>query len=77
MTLNDRDDRRHGGVPADAACAERPASPLVLELVIAGTEPLSGTVRAAGGEVPIAFHGWIDLMSALSSLGAGSRAVGD
>jgi len=80
--MNDSDDRRHRGVsagerpaadespvwglPAEAAPA---ASPLVLELVIDGTEPMSGTVRPVDGTCPIAFHGWIDLMGALSSLG--------
>jgi hypothetical protein len=47
----------------------------VLELVIEETEPMSGTVGPAGCECPIAFHGWIDLMGALSSLGADSRQV--
>jgi hypothetical protein len=69
MTLNNRGDRRGGGQP-------RPPCPLVLELVIAGTDPLSGTVRPAGESAPIAFHGWIDLMGALSSLGVGSAAAG-
>jgi len=59
-------------VPVEAAPA---TTGLVLELVIAGTEPLSGTVRQADSEDLIAFHGWIDLMGALSSLGARSGAV--
>lgn len=44
------------------------AGPLVLELTIAGTEPLRGTVRATGGESGISFHGWIDLMAAISEI---------
>jgi hypothetical protein len=50
------------------------ACPLVLELILAATEPPTGTVRAAGAEAPVAFHGWIDLMAAISSLGVRSRA---
>jgi len=42
---------------------------LVLELVIAEGEPLSGTVGLASGP-RVAFHGWIDLMSAISTLRA-------
>lgn len=88
MTPNDSDDRRHRGVSAnDGPVADEgpvwglptedaPAAiPLVLELVIAGTEPLSGTIGPADGKCPIAFHGWIDLMGALSSLGATSCGV--
>jgi hypothetical protein len=60
------------GLPGEAAPA---ASPLVLELVITGTEPVSGTVGPVDGAGPIAFHGWIDLMGALSSLGARSCAA--
>jgi hypothetical protein len=47
------------------------AGPVVLELIIAGTEPISGTVRRAGSEDTQAFHGWIDLMTIIGSLGAG------
>jgi hypothetical protein len=47
--------------------------PLVLELTIADGEPLSGTVGSAGGEPPLAFHGWIDLMSAIRLLRAASH----
>jgi hypothetical protein len=68
MTLNDRDDRNGGGRPAGDG-------PLVLELVIAGTDPPSGTVRRTGSEAAIAFHGWIDLMGAISSLGADPAAA--
>ena len=42
---------------------------LVLELVIAEGEPLNGTVGPASGP-RMAFHGWIDLMSAISTLRA-------
>jgi hypothetical protein len=55
----------HGAETASRAC-----SPLVLELVIAGTEPLSGTVGPAGSQARLDFHGWIDLMSAISTFGA-------
>jgi hypothetical protein len=88
MTPSDSDDRRHRGVSAGErpVADEGPvwglptedapaATPLVLELVIAGTEPLTGTIRPADGKCPIAFHGWIDLMGALSSLGARSGIV--
>jgi hypothetical protein len=87
MTLSNRDDRQRGGVPAGYGPGISPpsgsqvqggaASRLVLELVIAGTEPVSGTIGPAGSESPIAFHGWIDLMGAISSLGARPGAAGD
>jgi hypothetical protein len=44
------------------------AVPLVLELVIAGTDPMHGTVGQQGEGAAIAFRGWIDLMSAINSL---------
>jgi len=44
--------------------------PLVLELTLADGEPLSGTVGPPGGPAPLAFHGWIDLMSAIHMLRA-------
>ena len=44
---------------------------LVLELILADGEPLSGTVGPPGGRAPLAFHGWIDLMSAIHMLRAG------
>jgi hypothetical protein len=49
-------------------------NPLVLELVIASTEPLSGTVGSADSAHRLAFQGWIDLMSAISTLGASHEA---
>ena len=55
----------HGDVPDQADA-------VVLELVIAGTEPISGTVRRAGSEDTEDFHGWIDLMSIIGSLGTGA-----
>jgi hypothetical protein len=45
--------------------------PLVLELVISATNPLSGTVGRSGGNAPVVFRGWIDLMGAISALSAG------
>jgi hypothetical protein len=42
--------------------------PLVLELVIAEAEPLTGMVGPAGGGDRIRFRGWIDLMSAIRTL---------
>ncbi len=51
------------------------AGPLVLELVITGTDPMRGTVGRPGEGAPVSFHGWIDLMSAISSLGAPSSAT--
>jgi hypothetical protein len=44
---------------------------LILELVIAETEPLSGTVGPAGREARLDLHGWIDLTSAITTFGAG------
>src|SRR5271166_5786974 len=56
---------------ARAGQGSQAASPLVLELVITGTEPLSGTVGPAGSQWRLAFHGWIDLMIAIGTLHAG------
>jgi hypothetical protein len=47
-----------------------PAGALVLRLVIAATDPLTGTVELAGQAPGITFHGWIDLMGAVSALAA-------
>lgn len=44
------------------------AFPLVLELSVSHSDPLSGTVGISGGPHPMAFHGWIDLMSAINTL---------
>jgi hypothetical protein len=46
------------------------AFPLVLELSLAGDDPVSGTVGIVGGPPATPFHGWIDLMSAINSLWA-------
>ncbi len=51
--------------------ASHQADAVVLELIIVGTEPISGTVRRAGSEHTDVFHGWIDLMSIIGSLGTG------
>jgi hypothetical protein len=45
-----------------------PGEWLVLELVIASSQPLSGRVGSAGAAHRIPFHGWIDLMSAIHTL---------
>jgi hypothetical protein len=74
MTSNDSG----GPGPGPAARAEQGAEtasracpPLILELVIAETEPLSGTVGPAGREARLDLHGWIDLTSAITTFGAG------
>lgn len=41
---------------------------LALRLVITGTEPLSGSVGPEQSTVPMAFSGWIGLMSAINEL---------
>ena len=41
---------------------------LTLELVIFRSQPLSGQIGPAGAPDRIAFHGWIDLMSAIHTL---------
>jgi hypothetical protein len=71
MTLN-----QVGHDPGPDLPADQPglAHPLALELIIAATEPLTGTVGPAGGGFPVPFHGWIDLMAAISSLGGGFHA---
>jgi hypothetical protein len=51
--------------------AEIDHAPVVLELVIAGTEPLSGTIGLAGSPQRRPFRGWIDLMSVIATLRAG------
>jgi hypothetical protein len=45
--------------------------PIVLELVITGTEPLSGTIGLAGSSRRSQFRGWIDLMSVITALRSG------
>ena len=46
----------------------QPGQRLVLELVISEPEPLSGMVGPADAPHRVAFHGWIDLMSAIHTL---------
>jgi hypothetical protein len=41
---------------------------LVFELVISGSQPLSGQIGPPGAPHRIPFHGWIDLMSAIHTL---------
>lgn len=69
MTQNESPAGLGRGRPAEPEPQSRTTRPLVLELIIAETEPPAGTVRAAGSEAPVAFHGWIDLMAAISSMG--------
>lgn len=67
----------HCDQPASARPRPVPR-PLVLELVLADGEPFSGTVGPADGQHPLAFRGWIDLMSAIHVLradGARDRPV--
>jgi hypothetical protein len=66
-----RDPRPSGSGRGDVDGDADQADPVVLELIIIGTEPISGTVRRAGSEDTEVFHGWIDLMSIIGSLGAG------
>jgi hypothetical protein len=58
--------RRDGGGPESGGLAD----PLVLELSLAGGDPVNGTIRVVGGPPATPFHGWIDLMSAINSLRA-------
>jgi len=56
----------------DGPGGTRPGHRLVLELVIVEPEPISGLVGPAGAPDRAAFHGWIDLMSAIQTLYADS-----
>ena len=69
MTSSDPDPRPQPTAETEPA-TQRPGTdpPLVLELVIVGTDPISGTVGRAGDGDRHAFHGWIDLMSLMGSL---------
>lgn len=69
MTQNEGPAGLGRDLPAEPGPQSGTARPLVLELIIAETEPPAGTVRAAGSEAPVTFHGWIDLMAAISSMG--------
>ena len=60
MTSGDPSSSRTGGAS--------PPSPLIVELHIAGLQPLSGHASLPGAAAPISFHGWIDLMSAIGTL---------
>jgi hypothetical protein len=62
--------------PPGSGSRTEPAGALVLELVIAGTDPMRGTVGRPGEDAPVAFQGWIDLMSAITSLGARPQRPG-
>jgi hypothetical protein len=77
MTPNEGGHGPGRNLPADAGQPPGQAHPLVLELIIAATEPLTGTVCPADGGAPVSFHGWIDLMAAISSLGGGCHAEPD
>jgi hypothetical protein len=74
MTLNQVGHDPGPDLPAGYDQQPSQAHPLVLELIVAGTEPLAGTVGPAGGGLRVPFHGWIDLMAAISSLGGGYHA---
>jgi hypothetical protein len=67
---------RTGGDWPEPSASAAPGAPLagwlVLELVIADTEPLSGSVGRPGCPSRTAFCGWIDLMSAINGLRAAS-----
>ncbi len=52
-----------------------PAGSLVLRLVIADTEPLSGWIGPQQAAVALDFSGWIGLMSAINELRAGQHGV--
>ena len=57
--------------PQEAGAGAGPvqeAFPLVLELSVSHGDPLTGTVGISGGPHAVAFHGWIDLMSAINTL---------
>ena len=48
---------------------------LTLDLDICGLQPLTGHIGPAGGPGRIAFHGWIDLMSAIRTLCDGAATT--
>lgn len=54
--------------PAEGLGTGRPSCELVLHLVISDEHPLSGSVGPVGSDSPVAFRGWIDLMSAITAL---------
>jgi len=61
------------GASRDAAEARggRITPRLILELAVAAGEPLSGTIGLIGEPSRVSFHGWIDLMGAISRLRSG------
>ncbi len=84
MSASDGSERpgRTGGDRPEPSVTAAPGTPppagrLVLDLIIADTEPLSGSVGCPGSPSRTAFHGWIDLMSAINSLRAASGERGD
>ena len=66
-----------GGHPDPAGELAGFAAPgLVLELVLAAGEPLSGTVGPIGGTARVPIHGWIALMSVIGQLRATAGGAG-
>ena len=57
-----------GDLPSSRTGGTSLPSPLIVELRIAGLQPLSGHASLPGAAAPIPFHGWIDLMSAIGTL---------
>jgi hypothetical protein len=57
-----------GDPPRTPPAPARPASPLVLELLITRYQPLTGQASLAGAAARIPFHGWIDLMGVIGTL---------
>ncbi len=69
--------RQPGGYCDPAGELTGKAAPgLVLELVLAAGEPLSGTVGPIGGSARVPFHGWIALMSAIGQFRATTGGTG-
>lgn len=67
-----------GSGQAAADAPGLPAHSLVLRLVIAETEPLSGLIGLEQNlDVRIDFSGWIGLMSAINELLAGQSSAAD
>ena len=54
----------------------RPGLCVVLDLDVADMGTVSGTVSLADGSFRRPFHGWIDLISAISTLRSGTWADG-
>ena len=65
--------------PPQGRNVSRPAGDgfsLVLELCLTDGDPVSGTIGVSGGPPANPFHGWIDLMSAINNLRAGTGKTG-